>query len=99
MEVRLAMRKASFLLITAIVSLLATPNIAAQSEVPTQITTQNMTGDLPFSTTVGTSIEHVDVATGALNVEIPLWSVPGRGTTHHLAFLWNRDRKSVVAGK
>src|ERR1022692_500765 len=92
MEVRLAMRKASFLLITAIVSLLATPNIAAQSEVPTQITTQNMTGDLPFSTTVGTSIEHVDVATGALNVEIPLWSVPGRGTTHHLAFLWNSNQ-------
>ena len=42
---------------------------AAQDEVPTRITNQNRIGDLPYSTSIGTEIEHVDMATGALKCQ------------------------------
>src|SRR3954464_7475904 len=62
----------------------------AQNEVPTRITNQNRIGDLPYSTSIGTDIEHVDMATGALNVNIPIWSVPGRADAS-LSFHWSSN--------
>jgi RHS repeat-associated protein len=62
----------------------------AQDEVPTRITNQNRIGDLPYSTSIGTEIEHVDMATGALNVNIPIWSIPGRADAS-LAFHWSSN--------
>jgi RHS repeat-associated protein len=62
----------------------------AQNEIPTRITNQNRIGDLPYSTSIGTDIEHVDMATGALNVNIPIWSVPGRADAS-LSFHWSSN--------
>ena len=62
----------------------------AQDEVPTRITNQNHIGDLPYSTTIGTDIEHVDMSTGALNINIPIWDVPGRADAS-LAFHWSSN--------
>ncbi len=52
--------------------------MAAQDETPTAVTVQNRTGDLPFSQTVGTGAEHVDIGSGNLIVDIPIISTPGR---------------------
>jgi YD repeat-containing protein len=46
--------------------------------IPTAVTPQNNTGDLPYSTTIGTDVEHVELASGNLIVTIPFVSVPGR---------------------
>lgn len=58
---------------------------AAQDETPTKITSQNRAGDLPFSSSIGTDIEHVDAVSGSLSVRIPLTSVPGRGMNFNFA--------------
>ncbi len=63
----------------------------AQTEVPTRVTDQNRTGDLPFSTSVGTSIEHVDATTGALNITLPMIKTPGRGMDWELNYRWNSN--------
>lgn len=58
--------------------------LAAQDETPTRVTSQNRSGDLPFSPRVGTAIEGVDTATGALRVTIPVVLIPGRGLNSEL---------------
>ena len=63
---------------TLIVLATAIPAIG-QDETPTSVTVQNRSGDLPFSMSVGSDIEHVDVGSGNLVVHIPLSSVKGRG--------------------
>jgi len=52
--------------------------MSAQDETPTSVTVQNRTGDLPFSQTVGTGVEHVDIGSGNLIVDFPIISLPGR---------------------
>jgi YD repeat-containing protein len=52
--------------------------------VPMATTDQNRSGSLPFSSSVGTSIEHVDLASGALQLHIPLLSVSAHGVTSAL---------------
>lgn len=74
----------------AAVLLCASP-LFAQDEIPTRVTNQNRMGPLPYSTSVGSDIEHVDLATGALSVHIPIWSVPGRGMDASLSFHWNSN--------
>jgi RHS repeat-associated protein len=72
----------SWLIILSVISgLLAAPTamLAQTDEIPTRITDQNRTGDVPFSAQVGTDIETVDLATGALHVRIPILQVKGRG--------------------
>ena len=69
-------------LMVAVAILLITANplpIVAQDETPTKVTNQNRTGDLPFSTSVGTDVEHVEVGSGTLIVRIPIASAKGRG--------------------
>src|SRR5438128_6308189 len=63
----------------------------AQDETPTKVTDQNRSGDLPFSTFVGTQIEHVDLASAALNITIPLHKIPGRGVDEDLGLRWNSN--------
>jgi RHS repeat-associated protein len=82
------MRK--FITIPVFFILLSTA-LLAQDETPTRVTNQNRMGELPYSTSIGTDIEHVDLATGALNVTIPIWSVPGRGMDATLSFHWNSN--------
>lgn len=50
----------------------------SQDTIPTAVTPMNNTGDLPYSTTIGTDIEHIDLSSGNLIVTIPFASVPGR---------------------
>lgn len=63
----------------------------AQDETPTKVTDQNRSGDLPFSTSIGTQIEHVDVASAALNITIPFHKIPGRGIDMDLGFRWSSN--------
>ena len=58
---------------------LTVATLCQTDEIPTRVTDQNRTGDLPFSATVGTDIESVDIATGALHVRVPIVQVKGRG--------------------
>lgn len=73
----------------------------AQDEIPTEITIQNRTGDLPVSTAIGTDIEHVEPATGNLIVRIPFVDIPGRknkfsfGLNYDAAFLTSSQRASA----
>ena len=53
--------------------------VLAQDETPTKVTPQNRTGDLPYSTSIGSEFEHVDALSGNLIVTIPIVTVPGRG--------------------
>jgi hypothetical protein len=71
------------------------PSAKAQGELPTRVTAQNRVGDLPFSTTIGTDIESVDVASGNLSVKIPILSLPGRGMP--LQFFLRFNSKILVA--
>jgi RHS repeat-associated protein len=67
----------------------------AQTVTPTTITDSNRSGPLPFSQTVGTKIENVDLASGALNLAIPLFSVPGRHLTSGLTLYYTSNIYSV----
>ena len=64
---------------------LAAPCLA-QDEIPIKVNNQNRTGDLPFSTSVGTDIEHVDMASGNLILNIPVISLKGRGMDFNFQF-------------
>lgn len=54
----------------------------AQDEVPTKVSDQNRTGDIPYSSSVSGPVDRVDLSTGNLIVEIPIESVPGRGMNY-----------------
>jgi hypothetical protein len=77
----------AFLLTTAI--LFAALYASAQDETPTAVTGQNRTGDLPFSQTIGTGVEHVDIGSGNLIVDIPIISVPGRHMPFNYGLRYN----------
>ncbi len=62
---------------------------AKAQETPTRVKDQNRAGDLPFSTSVGTDIERVDLSTGNLIVEIPILAVPGRSMDLDLKLRYN----------
>jgi hypothetical protein len=68
----------------------------AQDETPTAVTVQNRSGDLPFSSSIGTDIEHVDVSSGNLIVHIPFTSVKGRGSSFDFGL--NYDARYWVTG-
>ncbi len=61
----------------------------AQDETPLEVTVQNRAGDLPFSSSIGSDIEHVDVSSLNLVVRIPITHVKGRGLDFDLAFRWD----------
>src|SRR5437667_11968325 len=71
-------------------------DLRAQDETPTTITVQNRSGDLPFSSSIGTDIEHVDVASGNLIIHIPFTSVKGRGMDFNFGL--NYDARYWIAG-
>lgn len=66
-------------------------SVRGQDETPTKVNVQNRIGDLPFSTSIGTDIEHVDAANGNLIVRIPFLSVKGRGLDFN--FFYRYDAK------
>jgi RHS repeat-associated protein len=68
----------------------------AQDETPVKINVQNRTGDLPFSTSIGTDIEHIDVAGGGLILQVPIAVVKGRGLDYN--FTLHYDSHFLVAG-
>jgi RHS repeat-associated protein len=69
---------------------------AAQVMTPTTITDSNRMGNLPFSTSVGTTVEHVDLASGALTVSIPLFSKPGRGLSTGMVLYYSSNIYNVA---
>jgi RHS repeat-associated protein len=71
-------------------------DLRAQDETPTTVTVQNRSGDLPFSASIGTELEHVDVASGNLIVHIPFTSVKGRGMDFDFGL--NYDARYWIAG-
>jgi len=84
----------------------------AQDETPTAVTDQNRSGDLPFSTSLGSHVEHVVLATGDLVVNIPIADMPGRQGRFHFSlrfdsrfwlspergaqYIWNIERGNYV---
>jgi len=62
---------------------------ASGQEIPTQVIAQNRTGDLPFSTSIGNDIEHVDVASGSVVLNIPIAGTKGRGMDYHFGLNYN----------
>jgi hypothetical protein len=50
----------------------------AQDEVPIAVTDQNRSGDLPFSSVIGSATEHVVINSGNLVVNIPIAHLKGR---------------------
>src|SRR5574337_1005293 len=71
----------SYLVTGLALALLAAPALA-QDETPHTVNNQNRSGDLPFSATIGTEAESVDISTGHLSVRIPFVSIPGRGMNY-----------------
>jgi RHS repeat-associated protein len=50
----------------------------AQDEIPSAVTDQNRSGDLPFSSVIGSATEHVLINSGNLVVNIPIIHIKGR---------------------
>src|SRR5262249_51253736 len=88
--------KSLVLCLTAIVLLVFAVPTFGQDEAPTSVTVQNRSGDLPFSTSIGTDIEHVDVSSGNLIIHIPLTTVKGRGMDFNFGL--NYDARFWVVG-
>jgi RHS repeat-associated protein len=63
--------------------LLATVRLQAQWEIPTAVNNQNRAGDLPFSTSIGSANESVDIGSGNLTFTLPIASLPGRGLPYN----------------
>lgn len=74
------MKKLFFAVSLAILSV----NAFAQDETPTHVNNQNRTGSMPFSSSIGTEVEHVDLGSGSLSVRVPIVSTPGRGINAYL---------------
>ena len=82
-------RFALVLLFVSLGSLLA----IAQDDIPTKVTDQNRSGEMPFSTSIGTQIEHVDVGSAALNIVVPIVKFPGRnGMDFEFSLHWNSNQ-------
>ena len=61
----------------------------AQDETPKEVNNQNRSGDLPFSSSVGTEVESVDISTGHLSVRMPFVSLPGRGMNYRFGIRYD----------
>src|SRR5579859_3136920 len=80
-------RRAPFLLCLMLLSSFCL--LHGQDEIPTQVTVQNRSGELPFSSTVGTDVEYVDATGGGLHVSIPILHVPGRGMNYDFGLYYD----------
>ncbi|MGH9509004.1 MAG: hypothetical protein ACRD2M_03635, partial [Terriglobales bacterium] len=84
-----------FSLVLVLLAPLAAP-LAAQDETPTKVTNQNRTGPLPFSTSIGTDVESVDLTSGSLSVRIPITSVKGRGMDYSFGVRYDTNYWNVA---
>lgn len=73
--------------------------LTAQDETPTKVTNQNRTGPLPFSTSIGTDVESVDLSSGNLSIRIPIASVPGRGMNYTFGVRYDASSWMVATRK
>ena len=83
------MKTKSFLFLVGLLGSFLVASVSLAQIVPTVVNDQNRTGDLPFSTSVGTDVEHVDVGSGDLVVHIPILSVKGRGSDYNYALQYH----------
>lgn len=83
-----------FITVAMSLSLYVSPSFA-QDETPIAVTNQNRSGDLPFSSSVGTDVERVDPVSGNLIVTIPIASIPGRGMGFNFGLRY--DARFLVA--
>src|SRR6476646_5778541 len=83
------MRDKTFFLLLLLFGCASLAFAQAHDETPTAVTVQNRTGDLPFSQTVGTGMEHVDIGSGNLIVNVPILSLPGRHMPFNYALRYN----------
>jgi hypothetical protein len=51
----------------------------------------NTAGDLPYSASIGTSIEHVQLASGSVEVRLPFIGIPGRGMSFNYGIRYDSD--------
>jgi YD repeat-containing protein len=56
---------------------------------PTAVTDQNRTGKIPYSASMGTEVESVDLSTGNLSIRIPLVHVKGRGLDYDITLQYD----------
>ncbi|HSA92122.1 MAG TPA: hypothetical protein VLE48_03855, partial [Terriglobales bacterium] len=75
------------------------PAAQGQDETPKTVTNQNRSGDLPFSTSIGTDVESVDIGSGGLSVRIPIVSRPGRGMDFNFMLRYDANFLSVGTRK
>jgi len=68
-----------FLGLFATILIAFTQSGAAQDSVPTAVTINNLSGDVPYSAQIGTQFEHVELSNGNLIINIPFVSTKGRG--------------------
>jgi RHS repeat-associated protein len=77
------------LLFCCLLAVLAGRPLSAQDEVPTQVTAQNRSGDLPFSVTIGADIEKLDMIGGTPLLRLPILHLPGRKMGYDFDLIWD----------
>ena len=83
-----------YLAIAGIAGLLAANSAVGQSiptVQPTAVTDQNRTGPLPFSSSVSSPVDSLDLSSGNLSLHIPILSVPGRNLGYDVELLYNAN--------
>src|SRR5712692_1426789 len=89
--------RAIFFAIVTVVSLVFPPRLCSQDPA-TQVTDMNASGPRVFGTTMGGDIDFIDVATGGVNLKIPLLARRGRGLDFNLNITYS-SRFWNVTGK
>ena len=83
-------------LIAVFVMLFIPLRMQGQDETPTAVTNQNRAGNLPYTSSIGTDVESVDVVSGNLKIRIPIVSLKGRGLDWD--FVLRYDTGFFIAG-
>jgi YD repeat-containing protein len=62
---------------------------AIDVDTPSAITDQNRSGPLPYASSIGSSIESVNMSNGNLSVRIPLVNIKSRGINYALTLMYD----------
>jgi RHS repeat-associated protein len=65
--------------------------------VPTAVTDQNRTGPMPYTASMGTGVENVDLSTGNLSIRIPLVHVNSRGKDYDITLQYDGNYWSPLS--
>jgi RHS repeat-associated protein len=85
------------LLFCCLLAALAGRPLSAQDEVPTKVTVQNRSGDLPFSAKIGVDIEQLDIIGGSPLLRLPILHIPGRKMDYDFDLIW--DARFLVTAR